>query len=172
MSDLTTPCSVKWPDAHLLIFPILSRNPMGFDTCKLLHKQQQNLILRQKAEASVGVSPAQIVAFQTRNASHATQSLSSCKKSEHHRSLWATCGATTPLRARAFGGKSPRGNSPLGDESLLARRLTLRTREEAQEKAKEGCKDRSGREPKRAKKEMKKEVRAEAKEIEKAIEEA
>jgi hypothetical protein len=32
----------------------------------------------------------------------------------------------------------------LGDESLLAGRLTLRTREVAQETAKEGCRDRLG----------------------------
>jgi len=32
----------------------------------------------------------------------------------------------------------------LGDESLLARRITLRPREIVQEKAKEGCPDRLG----------------------------
>src|SRR5919109_3658145 len=41
-SDLTTLDSVNWPDAHLLTFPILSRNPMDFDTCKLLQKHQRN----------------------------------------------------------------------------------------------------------------------------------
>jgi hypothetical protein len=56
----------------------------------------------------------------------------------------ATRGATIPLRARALGEKSPRGNSPLGDESLLAGRLTLRTREVAQNTAKERCRNRLG----------------------------
>jgi hypothetical protein len=48
------------------------------------------------------------------------------------------------LRAWALGEKSPRGNSPLGDESLLAGRLTLRTREVAQEIAKEDSRDTLG----------------------------
>ena len=71
-------------------------------------------MLRQKADASVGVSPAQSIAFQTRNASRATQ-------------LQATRGATIPLRPRALGEKSPRGNCPLGDESPPAMRVDWQT---------------------------------------------
>ena len=39
-SDPTTRDGFDWSDAHLLILPILSRNPMGFDDCQLSHERQ------------------------------------------------------------------------------------------------------------------------------------
>jgi hypothetical protein len=41
-SDLTTRDGCNRSDAHLLIYPILSRNPMGFDNLILSHKGQQS----------------------------------------------------------------------------------------------------------------------------------
>jgi hypothetical protein len=40
-SDLTTLDGFNWSDAHLLVLPILSRNPMGFDNRQLSHKRRQ-----------------------------------------------------------------------------------------------------------------------------------
>ena len=38
--DPTAVDGFNGPDAHLMFFPILSRNPGGFDNCKLSHKRQ------------------------------------------------------------------------------------------------------------------------------------
>ena len=54
--DPTTVDGFNGPDAHLMFFPILSRNPGGFDNCKLSHKRQRPLNTKdafylQKADA-------------------------------------------------------------------------------------------------------------------------
>jgi hypothetical protein len=41
-SDLTTRDGFNWSDAHLSIFPILSRNPVDSDCPRLSHRRQHN----------------------------------------------------------------------------------------------------------------------------------
>jgi hypothetical protein len=95
--------------------------------------------LPQKAQAPSFPGEARVTP-RTINASRAI--FFGLRNREHHRRLAGDVGPAVSLRVR--GGKSPRGNSPLGDESLLGRNLTLHTRQVAQETAKEGRKDRLG----------------------------
>jgi hypothetical protein len=116
-SDLTTRDGCNRSDAHLLIFPILSRNPMGFDNLILLHKRQQSRILNMQA-TSESLNPR----FTGKLCCHSNEEwIHDCSRpaqTEQHKCLRAAILLRVRLRE-----KSPRGNISLGDASLPAMRV-------------------------------------------------
>ena len=100
-SDLTTRDGCNRSDAHLLIFPILSRNLMGFDNLILSHKRQQSRIL------NMPTSENRNPRFTGKLCCHSNEEcIHDCSRpaqTEHHKCLRAAILLRVRLREKSLG---------------------------------------------------------------------